>query len=404
MGGGPAGLYAAQLLAAVGLSVCVLEEHAEIGSPVHCTGILGAEAFDLPGLPTDVVLARPAVARFYSPVGCGFEYAAGDEDVCVIDRGAFDARLADTARRAGATILTRTRVVAIDTTRSDGIVAHAVNDGRSCAFVARVCVLACGASYAIQRALGWGLPPLFLGSAQTELGGGAAEGVSVFLRSEVAPTGFGWLVPIRRGGERRAKVGVMGPSGARRVLARLLHDLRPSGRVSGSAGPVVSRLLPLGPLRRTYSDRLLAIGDAAGLVKPTTGGGIYYSLLSARWAADTLRTAFERGDFSRAVLADYEAAWRAQLGRELRVGIWFRRLARWFTPADLDDLAKLAITDGVMPEIRAAARFNWHHELILRVIRHPGVLQIVLRRVLDVVAERGWEELDALPYLVPGRR
>lgn len=383
--------------------MCVLEEHDEIGSPVHCTGILGTEAFDLPGLPTDVVLARPAVARFYSPIGHGFEYTAGDGDVCVIDRGAFDRRLAESARRAGATILTRTRAVAVDTARPDGIAVHAVSGGRSCSFAATVCVLACGASYALQRALGWGLPPLFLGSAQTELGGVDAESVDVFLRPEVAPTGFGWLVPIRRGVERRAKVGVMGPVGARRALARLLHDLGVSGRVSGPAGPIVARLLPLGPLRRTYADRLLAIGDAAGLVKPTTGGGIYYSLLSARWAAATLRTAFARGDFSKAALAGYEEAWRAHLGRELRVGMWFRRLARWLTPADLDDLTKLAITDGVIPEIRAAARFNWHHDLILRAIRHPGVLQIVVRRILDVVTERSWDGSDApLPLVLGG--
>jgi flavin-dependent dehydrogenase len=40
------------------------------------------------------------------------------------------------------------------------------------------------------------------------------------------------------------------------------------------------RMLPLGSVKRTYADRVLAVGDAAGLVKPTTGGGIYYSVVS----------------------------------------------------------------------------------------------------------------------------
>ena len=46
------------------------------------------------------------------------------------------------------------------------------------------------------------------------------------------------------------------------------------------------KILPLGAVGRTYGDRMLVIGDAAGLVKPTTGGGIHYSILSAALAAD----------------------------------------------------------------------------------------------------------------------
>jgi flavin-dependent dehydrogenase len=78
-------------------------------------------------------------------------------------------------------------------------------------------------------------------------------------------------------------------------------------------GPVIVRPLPLAPLSRTYGDRVLAVGDAAGLVKPTTGGGIYYSLLSAGWAADTVVAACEAGRFSSSVLSAYERTWREHL-------------------------------------------------------------------------------------------
>jgi geranylgeranyl reductase family protein len=401
VGAGPAGLYAAQQLARAGLSVQVLEEHEEIGEPVHCTGIVGAEAFALPGVPTDPVLAQPRVARFYSPDGHALEYPAEDGNVWVVDRGAFDRGLAERAREAGATIRTGTRVMDLEATPR-GVVAHARHGGQGRMLSADVAVLACGASYRIQRTLGWGMPPLFLGSAQTELASDDTQCLSVFLRQDVAPTGFGWLVPIQRAGERRAKVGVMGASGARRALGRLVGELTASGGIRGLPGPLVTRLLPLGPLARTHGNRVLAIGDAAGLVKPTTGGGIYYSLLSARWATDVLLAAFGRGDFSGGTLAGYEDTWRTNLGRELRVGMWFRRLAAWLTPNDLDDLTRLAITDGVMPVIRAAARFNWHQDLILKAIRHPGVLQIVLRRLLDVVVERGWGAQEVPPPRAAG--
>ena len=63
-------------------------------------------------------------------------------------------------------------------------------------------------------------------------------------------------------------------------------------RVAGRCGvtrrdlPPRQKILPLGAIGRTYGDRMLAIGDAAGLVKPTTGGGIHYSIVSAALAAD----------------------------------------------------------------------------------------------------------------------
>ena len=54
--------------------------------------------------------------------------------------------------------------------------------------------------------------------------------------------------------------------------------------------------IPLKPLPRTYGQRLVVVGDAAGQVKPTTGGGIYYGLLCADIAAGTLHRALEKGE------------------------------------------------------------------------------------------------------------
>ena len=221
-------------------------------------------------------------------------------------------------------------------------------------------------------------------SAQSELAATMENnGLELFFRAEVAPTGFGWLVPLTRGQESRAKVGVMTAKGSRRALGRLLEDLRAGGRITDPHAQVIVRPLPLSPLARTYGDRLLAIGDAAGLVKPTTGGGIYYSLLSARWAAEVVALAFERGEFSASTLAGYEEEWRARLGAEIRVGVWFRRLVAKLALSDLDALIRVALTDGIMPVVRRTARFNWHRELILETIRHPGVSCILLRRMLS---------------------
>ena len=56
--------------------------------------------------------------------------------------------------------------------------------------------------------------------------------------------------------------------------------------------------IPVKPSTPTYNQRALSVGDAAGLTKPTTGGGIYYSLLSGQLAAKTLIKALNQGDLS----------------------------------------------------------------------------------------------------------
>src|SRR5260370_25311754 len=97
-------------------------------------------------------------------------------------------------------------------------------------------------------------------------------------------------------------------------------------RVTSAAGAPVRRLLPLAPARRSYGHRVLTIGDAAGLTKPTTGGGIFYSLLSGLLAAETLTAALRRNQVASNDLRGYEVRWRARLGPHLRISSCVRRL------------------------------------------------------------------------------
>jgi flavin-dependent dehydrogenase len=141
------------------------------------------------------------------------------------------------------------------------------------------------------------------------------------------------------------------------------------------------KILPLAPLSRTYGDRLLAIGDAAGLVKPTTGGGIYYSLVSAALAADVLVDGLRRDDLSARTLAPYERQWRERLSPEFQAQLKLRLVAHRMSDAQIEALFELARTDGVMPIVRRTAAFNRHRQLIVELLKHPPVRQLVLRRL-----------------------
>jgi flavin-dependent dehydrogenase len=138
------------------------------------------------------------------------------------------------------------------------------------------------------------------------------------------------------------------------------------------------KILPLGPVAKTYAPRVVAVGDAAGLVKPTTGGGIYYGLLSGTFAAEVLDGALRADDLRESRLREYETRWRDRLGADIRIGLAFRQLASRLTDRGIDALVELARVDGIIPMLRQTADFNWHRQSALALLRHAHVRRIML--------------------------
>ncbi len=377
VGGGPAGLYAGWKLARAGFRVALFEEHPTSGRPVHCTGVLAADAFDEFGLPDDSVLNQLRTVQFHAPSGAVIEYATPTVEAVVIDRVQFDRRLAERASLAGVEMSYGERVTGVDV-QPGGVRVTTP----SASIDARVCVLACGANYAVQRKLRLGMPRLLLHSAQAEVAASRVGDVEVYFGERVAPHGFAWVVPVQR--ERPyVRVGVMCAQHADRHFDRLLELIGPRWGVDAAARcQPRQKILPLGPIERTFADRVVVLGDAAGIVKPTTGGGIYYSLLTASLACETLATALAGGDTSAAVLAEYQVQWRKRLGAELRWQLFLRRIAQRLTDEEIDGLFALARTDGLMPLVRRTAAFNRHRDFIVALLKHPPARRVLFRAAL----------------------
>jgi digeranylgeranylglycerophospholipid reductase len=379
IGAGPAGLQAAGQLATRHFRVAVLEEHQIVGDPVHCTGVLAREAFDEFSLSTESILNELTTARFMSPSGQDIVYRTRVVEAVVVDRAVLDGCLADEAVRAGAELIRGARVNRITTT-ADGVTIHVVNQPL---LHARSCVLACGGRYALHRQLGLDVPSLLLHTAQRELPARTTGDVEVHFGSEVAPRGFAWVVPVQRGGQSFARIGVMAEADAPAYFMRVVDRVAAQWGVElPLAGPPRLRILPLSRISRTYGDRFIVVGDAAGLVKPTTGGGIYYSLVSASIGARVLAAALHDGDLSATRLSDYERRWRARLETELDTQLSFRLLAQRMPDQDIEGLFTLARTDGVMPIVRRTASFNRHRKLIVALLKHAPARQMFFRSVM----------------------
>lgn len=376
IGGGPAGLMAARSLASEGHAVIVLEEHEAVGVPVHCTGLIGVDAFDEFDLPRHAILTTTHAARFVAADGSEVSIDAERVRAAVVDRAVFDQSLAAASRRAGAEIRVGARVRSIAVS-DDGV--RVSGDTPATCVQARACVLACGASYRFNRALGLGVPRAFAQSAQLEVAFEGPRTVEVHLGRTVAPGGFAWTVPFRRGDRAFNRIGLLCEENAVARFADFAASICQRYAVDGEAWPTPRmKILPLGPVTRTYGARLVAVGDAAGLVKPTTGGGIYYGLVSGELAAEVLNPALRDNDLSETRLRRYEELWQARLGAEIRVGLQFRRLASRLNDGAINALVELARIDGLVPILKQTANFNWHAGSAVALLRHAPFRRILL--------------------------
>ncbi len=359
IGGGPSGLRVAARLAEAGLDVRVLERKPAVGRNVVCTGIVGLDLFGRFGLDPAPVLGEIRDVRLVSPFGTVLSYCHPRPFACVVDRERFDARLAEAAVSAGATLMLGSRVDGLMVEPDRVRVTVRENGNGTVRYSAAVAVIASGVDPGLARLAGLGYPRTFLRGAQVEVPSLQGGPTTIFIGRDVAPGAFAWSVPV--GG--RVRVGLLAKRDAKALLARLMTA---NGLPEGDG--VRTRAVAQGLVSRTTGDRVLSVGEAAGQIKTTTGGGISYGLLCADLAAEAVRRSFERSSFRAPALAGYEVSWRKALEKEIVVGHFARRLWARLSDGQVEGLFRLAQTDGIIPLVRETADFDRHSGLIFALL------------------------------------
>ena len=362
VGGGPSGLYAASLLASRGLRVLVLERKREIGVDIICTGIIGQEIFGEFDIPSDSVLRELRTVKLVSAAGTTFLYEHPSVFASVVDRRLFDQSLAARARAAGADIATSARVY--DVVSEPGRVRLLVkrNDAEPEEYSAPVALLATGVDHRLNERLGLGIPRDYVIGAQAELETETDAPASIFIGKSLSPGGFGWSVPSSAG---LSRVGLLTSGEPRTCLENLIRRFFPERAAGFDRSRIRVKPIVQGLVSKTYGDNLLALGEAAGQVKTTTGGGIYYGLVGARIAADVVLKNFPGRSFAKRRLAEYERTWKRALQKEILVGHYARKIYSRFTDRQIERLFDLARTDGIVPLVQSTGRFDWQSKLIV---------------------------------------
>ncbi len=370
VGAGPSGAYAAWELARLGYQVLLLEEHARVGWPVHCTGVVSSDAWRQLSLSPHLVQAELSGARFFSPRGQSFFISAPETRAVVVDRGELDRWLCRRAVESGALLLTEARVSGVRAT-DEHVVVTADIGGEPASLRCSLVIVAAGANSSLLRNGGRASPADgFLYAAQMDAQRTGLNEVEVYMGREVAPGGFAWAVPV----DGRCRVGLISRVLPGRYLEKLVSALEGRGAIVSDDARVVRHRIPAGPRSPSFSDRMLLVGDAAGQVKTTTGGGVYFGLIGAQAAAETADWALRTGDLSAAGLSRYEDMWKARLGSEQRIGQLLRKIQAVLSDDDLEFLFALIRRTGIRAFL-SRLHFDWHSFGLLRLLAQtlPGL-------------------------------
>ena len=278
VGAGPIGGYLARKLVEDELSVLILEEHSEIGRPFQCAGLVNPKAMASVDL-LDTVLTPIWGARIYSPEGTLVEIGQKDKvrtwSVC---RKLFDEAVVIQSIKSGADIWLSSKPINLKMEDNKVEIEISTPNGIKNLTTKVICG-ADGAHSWVRRKLKMGRPKETMIGMQIEITGyeGKSGKLDMYTGSDISPGFFAWVIPS---GET-ARVGVwsqtkyIGEKSCEDLLNELMRNSRWSykfkdckevGRFVGS--------VPSGILKSTTSTRVALFGDAAGICKPTTGGGI----------------------------------------------------------------------------------------------------------------------------------
>ncbi|HSW58948.1 MAG TPA: NAD(P)/FAD-dependent oxidoreductase, partial [Dehalococcoidales bacterium] len=221
-----------------------------------------------------------------------------------------------------------------------------------------------GFSSPLVKQVGLGQPGYHVIGIQAKVSSLNCNEVEVYFDQKIAPGFFAWLAPVSQG---QALAGLMTRESPREHLQEWLADLASRQKIKLEEYQIRQCGIPMKPLPVTWKERLIVVGDAAGQVKPTTGGGIYFGLQSAGIAAAVLHEAIAAQDFSSEQLRQYDRQWRTLLLAELKREYFARRAYQLLSNRQIDGLFKTALKQGIVDSLMSEyTSFDNHGSLLLK--------------------------------------
>ncbi len=287
VGAGPAGLFASIELSSRNMDVLVFEEDKKIGIPRHCTGVISSEAAKLIGnAASSSLLKKIKTAYFIYDNNKRIKISFPEEVTNVLERVRFEEILFDEANKRGAEIFLGEKVKKVNIFKDKVSVVTTKGE-----FEARALIYAAGSKPSILDFL---KNPSSIPAIQYEMEGDPINESAVeIIFCEYAKGFFVWKVPTSNHSF------LIGLANSRISPKKALDKFIYRKGIKGNVRAIYSgRIITGGAISRNVFNNIAIIGDSAGHVKPTTGGGLFFGILGAKIVGSLFPYYLETKDYS----------------------------------------------------------------------------------------------------------
>ncbi len=323
IGAGPGGGSAALHCARLGLRTLVLEDHSEIGTPVHCGECLSEVAvknLDL-DLPEEVISLHVNGIRVLFPNDVEKKLT---ESGYVLEKHLFERWLIDEAVKEGAVFKHSHKVKGMNKNfklENQFSNWEILGDGELFPITTKMVIDASGVAGVSSKILKNSNQIEVIAGFQYEMIEVENDGyLDFYIWPKYAPHGYVWMIPKKEG---RANVGLVTTEkkGAIKYLNSFISDtylqnnekINPPWRDEGKKIKPFGGTIPIsGPRNNTIDDGLIMIGDAAGFTSPLFEGGSHLAMKSGKYAAEIAKKTIEKGKYSKIDLKEYEELWKSE--------------------------------------------------------------------------------------------
>ena len=385
VGAGPVGSFVAKKIATEGYKVLIIEEHKKVGMPLKCAGLVTTRVFDLGDFSKkNVVQNKIYGANIHSPSGNTLSIGGDKAHALAIARSMFDEEIVKQAKNKGADVFLESKVnTAQETTKE--IILNLKQKETTRQISCNLLIGADGANSKIRKAFNFPQPREILQGIGAEAKDTNLDPkyVEIFVGNKIAPGFFAWIIPTNNKGTE-ARVGLCIPQNSRHppkhyfskmftndVSSYFLKDAEITQHIGGS--------IPFGPLKKTVDQNVMLVGDAAAQVKPTSGGGIYMGLLCAKHCSSVAIEALNKKTFNIQTLKKYHNLWTSDIGRELQLGMKFRRIFKKLSDKQIDKYVKKLNNQKIIDIINRYGDIDYPSKLLFPLVKKaPSLLRVLL--------------------------
>jgi digeranylgeranylglycerophospholipid reductase len=355
VGAGPIGCYTAQLLKHQGYEPILLEEHAEIGKPIQCAGIVGNAIFkDL-----RLNISKKSILNVINGANIHFNESSfrlkRPKVAYVIDREIFDKELAKGLNIEFNTLLREIHEI------KDGYLLNTSNGE----YYADLVVGADGPNSRVRQSLGFSSDIKSYPGFQYRVKMSPKEQNFVEVHYIKPFSLFTWVIPEGNGTIRIGTISESPYQELKKFFEK--HDFRPDV-VEKNSG-----LVPMGVCQLVKGNAAL-VGDAACQIKSITAGGLYYGMKAAELLADAVK---ERN------LSRYERKWKEEFGREIKICLLARDIMENMEEKVLDNIFSFVKENSSL--IEKIADYENHSSVLLGLISNPRTYKAIGALLIDAV-------------------